>query len=132
MKLRPVLLVLVLLSGFYYLTTHVGSTGAMQPWRQRARRPHMRRQVVEAREQNKNKQNWAEFHGVRPISFNGRRCLLYIAIVSRYAPSSLPVPQPSEPAEIRVPGAPSFALYAKGGVSRKARSAFNSPPQPSE
>ena len=29
MKLRPVLLVLILLSGFYYLTTHAGSTGAM-------------------------------------------------------------------------------------------------------
>lgn len=32
MKLRPVLFVLLLLSGFYYLTTHVGSTGAMTPW----------------------------------------------------------------------------------------------------
>ena len=32
MKLRPVLFVLLLLSGFYYLTTHVGSTGAMAPW----------------------------------------------------------------------------------------------------
>jgi S1-C subfamily serine protease len=31
MKLRPVLFVLLLLSGFYYLTTHVGSTGAMAP-----------------------------------------------------------------------------------------------------
>ena len=31
MKLRPVLLVLLLLFGFYYLTTHVGSTGAMAP-----------------------------------------------------------------------------------------------------
>jgi len=36
MKLRPVLLVLVLLSGFYYLTTHVGSTGALAPWLHRA------------------------------------------------------------------------------------------------
>jgi len=36
MKLRPVLLVLVLLSGFYYLTTHVGSTGALTPWLHRA------------------------------------------------------------------------------------------------
>ena len=26
MKLRPVLLVVLILSGFYYLTTHVGST----------------------------------------------------------------------------------------------------------
>jgi S1-C subfamily serine protease len=30
MKLRPVLLVILILSGFYYLTTHVGSTSA--PW----------------------------------------------------------------------------------------------------
>jgi S1-C subfamily serine protease len=32
MKLRPVLLVVLLLSGFYYLTTHVGSTGSFAPW----------------------------------------------------------------------------------------------------
>src|SRR5260370_6351936 len=32
MKLRPVLLVLVLLSGFYYLTTHVGSRGGLATW----------------------------------------------------------------------------------------------------
>ncbi len=35
MKLRPVLLVVLLLSGFYYVTTHVGSTGApgvFAPW----------------------------------------------------------------------------------------------------
>jgi S1-C subfamily serine protease len=32
MKLRPVLLVIVLLSGFYYVTTHVASTGALAPW----------------------------------------------------------------------------------------------------
>src|SRR5579871_121472 len=32
MKLRPVLFVLLLLSGFYYLTTRVGSTGAIAPW----------------------------------------------------------------------------------------------------
>jgi S1-C subfamily serine protease len=31
MKLRPVLLVVLLLSGFYYLTTHVGSTGTFAP-----------------------------------------------------------------------------------------------------
>ena len=36
MKLRPVLLVVVILSGFYYLTTHVGSTGAIAPWLHRA------------------------------------------------------------------------------------------------
>src|ERR1700722_13777410 len=36
MKLRPVLFVLLLLSGFYYLTTHVASTGAMAPWVHRA------------------------------------------------------------------------------------------------
>jgi S1-C subfamily serine protease len=36
MKLRPVLLVVLLLSGFYYLTTHVGSTGAFAPWLHRA------------------------------------------------------------------------------------------------
>jgi len=32
MKLRPMLLVILLLSGFYYLTTHVASTGALAPW----------------------------------------------------------------------------------------------------
>jgi S1-C subfamily serine protease len=32
MKLRPVLLVILLLSGFYYVTTHVWSTGAVGPW----------------------------------------------------------------------------------------------------
>jgi S1-C subfamily serine protease len=32
MKLRPVLLVVIILSGFYYLTTHVGSTSAFAPW----------------------------------------------------------------------------------------------------
>lgn len=36
MKLRPVLLVVLLLSGFYYVTTHVGSTGAFAPWLHRA------------------------------------------------------------------------------------------------
>src|SRR5947209_19478522 len=36
MKLRPVLLVLLLLSGFYYLTTQVGSTGALGPLVHRA------------------------------------------------------------------------------------------------
>ena len=36
MKLRPVLLVVLLLSGFYYLTTHVWSTGAVSPWLHRA------------------------------------------------------------------------------------------------
>jgi len=36
MKLRPVLLVVVILSGFYYLTTHVGSTGLFAPWVHRA------------------------------------------------------------------------------------------------
>jgi len=34
MKFRPVLLVILILSGFYYLTTHVGSTSA--PWLHRA------------------------------------------------------------------------------------------------
>jgi len=32
MKLRPVLFVVLLLTGFYYVTTHVGSTGALAPW----------------------------------------------------------------------------------------------------
>jgi S1-C subfamily serine protease len=32
MKLRPVLLVLLLLSGFYYVTTHVQTTGALASW----------------------------------------------------------------------------------------------------
>src|ERR1035437_6551240 len=32
MKLRPVLLVVILLTGFYYATTHLGSTGAFAPW----------------------------------------------------------------------------------------------------
>jgi S1-C subfamily serine protease len=36
MKLRPVLLVILLLSGFYYLTTHVGSTGTFAPLLHRA------------------------------------------------------------------------------------------------
>jgi S1-C subfamily serine protease len=36
MKLRPVLLVVVLLSGFYYLTTHVGSSGNLASWLHRA------------------------------------------------------------------------------------------------
>ena len=36
MKLRPVLLVVLILTGFYYLTTHVGSTGAFAPWLHRA------------------------------------------------------------------------------------------------
>jgi len=36
MKLRPVLLVVLILSGFYYLTTHLGSTGGLTPWLHRA------------------------------------------------------------------------------------------------
>jgi S1-C subfamily serine protease len=36
MKLRPVLLVVLILAGFYYLTTHVGSTSAFTPWLHRA------------------------------------------------------------------------------------------------
>jgi len=36
MKLRPVLLVVLILTGFYYLTTHVGSTGLFAPWLHRA------------------------------------------------------------------------------------------------
>jgi S1-C subfamily serine protease len=36
MKLRPVLLVVFILFGFYYLTTHVGSTSAFAPWLHRA------------------------------------------------------------------------------------------------
>jgi len=32
MKLRPVLLVVLLLTGFYYATTHFASTGALAPW----------------------------------------------------------------------------------------------------
>ncbi|CAN5755030.1 trypsin-like peptidase domain-containing protein [soil metagenome] len=39
MKLRPVLLVILLLSGFYYVTTHVASTGALAPWLHRALGP---------------------------------------------------------------------------------------------
>jgi S1-C subfamily serine protease len=34
MKLRPVLLVLLLLSGFYYVTTHGSTTGRLLPWLQ--------------------------------------------------------------------------------------------------
>ncbi len=34
MKLRPVLLVLLLLAGFYYVTTHSASTGRLFPWLQ--------------------------------------------------------------------------------------------------
>jgi S1-C subfamily serine protease len=36
MKFRPVLLVLLLLSGFYYVTTHSSSTGRLFPWLQHA------------------------------------------------------------------------------------------------
>jgi S1-C subfamily serine protease len=36
MKLRPVLLVVLILFAFYYLTTHVGSTSAFAPWLHRA------------------------------------------------------------------------------------------------
>jgi S1-C subfamily serine protease len=36
MKLRPVLLVVLILSAFYYVTTHVGSTSAFTPWVHRA------------------------------------------------------------------------------------------------
>src|ERR1700736_3695093 len=36
MKLRPVLLVVLILSAFYYVTTHVGSTSAFGPWLHRA------------------------------------------------------------------------------------------------
>jgi hypothetical protein len=32
MKLRPVLIVVVLLAGFYYLTTHFAPVGAFAPW----------------------------------------------------------------------------------------------------
>ena len=32
MKLRPVVLVILLLAGFYYLTTHAASTGRIFPW----------------------------------------------------------------------------------------------------
>ena len=39
MKLRPVLLVILLLSGFYYVTTHVASSGALAPWLHRAMAP---------------------------------------------------------------------------------------------
>jgi S1-C subfamily serine protease len=39
MKLRPVLLVVLILSGFYYLTTHVGSTSAFAPWLHHAAPP---------------------------------------------------------------------------------------------
>lgn len=36
MKFRPVLLVLLLLTGFYFVTTHLASTGAVAPWVHRA------------------------------------------------------------------------------------------------
>jgi S1-C subfamily serine protease len=39
MKLRPVLLVILLLSGFYYVTTQVASSGALAPWLHRALAP---------------------------------------------------------------------------------------------
>src|ERR1700722_10308855 len=35
MKSRRVLLVLVVLAGFYYVTTHLTSTGALAPWAHR-------------------------------------------------------------------------------------------------
>ena len=37
MKLRPALLVILLLSGFYYATTHLASAGAFAPWMQSVR-----------------------------------------------------------------------------------------------
>ncbi len=37
MKLRPVLLVLLLLTGFFYVTTHSSSTGRLLPWLQHSR-----------------------------------------------------------------------------------------------
>jgi S1-C subfamily serine protease len=39
MKLRPVLLVLLLLTGFYYVTTRMGTTGAMSSWMRHAVAP---------------------------------------------------------------------------------------------
>jgi S1-C subfamily serine protease len=39
MKLRPVMLVVLLLAGFYYVTTHVTSTGALAPWLHRTLHP---------------------------------------------------------------------------------------------
>jgi S1-C subfamily serine protease len=39
MKLRPVLLVILLLSGFYYATTHMASSGNLAPWLHRALAP---------------------------------------------------------------------------------------------
>jgi S1-C subfamily serine protease len=41
MKLRPALLVILLLSGFYYVTTHVASSGALAPWLHRTFIPVM-------------------------------------------------------------------------------------------
>lgn len=40
MKLRPVLLVVLLLFGFYYVTTHSSSTGRLFPWLQHAPASH--------------------------------------------------------------------------------------------
>lgn len=40
MKLRPVLLVVLLLSGFYYVTTHSSSTGRLFPWLQHGHAPN--------------------------------------------------------------------------------------------
>jgi len=40
MKLRPVLLVVLLLSGFYYVTTHSSSTGRLFPWLQHEHAPN--------------------------------------------------------------------------------------------
>jgi S1-C subfamily serine protease len=39
MKLRPVLLVILLLSGFYYATTHMASSGTLAPWLHHALAP---------------------------------------------------------------------------------------------
>jgi S1-C subfamily serine protease len=39
MKLRRVLLVVLLLAGFYYATTHLASTGALAPWLKEMRAP---------------------------------------------------------------------------------------------
>jgi S1-C subfamily serine protease len=48
MKLRPVLLVVLLLAGFYYVTTHLGPTGALAPFVNALRAPGAPETTVES------------------------------------------------------------------------------------
>jgi len=49
MKVRPILLVLILLAGFYYATTHFASTGALAPGLRRCIRAPRRQPLTRTR-----------------------------------------------------------------------------------